>query len=79
MGQGSLLRTYYMNRNRLLYIRRNSRGLRRWSGVLFFLLVAVPKQSLLFILKRKQAHLRELWRGLAWHLGPHNVHQNHFL
>ena len=78
VGQGSLLRTYYMYRNRLLFIRRNSSGLRLWSGALFFLLVAVPKQSLRFLLKREQAHLRELWRGLAWHLGTHNVHQNHF-
>ncbi|GAA4346081.1 glycosyltransferase family 2 protein [Hymenobacter saemangeumensis] len=79
VGQGSVLRTYYMNRNRLLFIRRNSRGWRLWSGCLFFLLVAVPKNSLLFALRRQWDHLKALWRGLGWHLQGHNVHQNHYL
>lgn len=79
VGQGSVMRTYYMYRNRLLYIRRNSSGVRFWSGMLFFLLVAVPKQGLVYGLHLEQKYLSALWRGLKWHLQPHNVHQNHFL
>jgi GT2 family glycosyltransferase len=79
VGQGSVMRTYYMYRNRLLYIRRNSEGMRFWSGLLFFLFVAVPKQSLVFGLHLEHKYLQALWRGLRWHLQPHNVHQNHFL
>ena len=79
VGQGSVLRTYYMNRNRLLFIRRNSQGWRFWSGTLFFLFAAVPKHSLVFALRRQWPHLRALWRGLGWHLQGRNVHQNHFL
>lgn len=79
VGQGSVMRTYYMYRNRLLYIRRNSSGVRFWSGMLFFLFVAVPKQGLVYALKSEQKYLSALWRGLKWHLQPHNVHQNHFL
>ena len=80
MGQGSVLRTYYMNRNRLLFIRRNSPGLARgWSGCLFFLLVAVPKNSLRHALQGEWDHLWALWRGLGWHLQGHDVHQNEFL
>jgi GT2 family glycosyltransferase len=79
VGQGSVMRTYYMYRNRLLYIRRNSSGVRFWSGMLFFLFVAVPKQGLVYGLKSEQKYLSALWRGLKWHLQPHNVHQNHFL
>ncbi|MBO0356811.1 glycosyltransferase family 2 protein [Hymenobacter sp. BT186] len=79
VGQGSVMRTYYMYRNRLLYIRRNSSGVRFWSGMLFFLFVAVPKQGLVYGLHLEQKYLDALWRGLKWHLHPHNVHQNHFL
>lgn len=79
VGQGSVMRTYYMYRNRLLYIRRNSSGVRFWSGMLFFLFVAVPKQGLVYGLHLEQKYLGALWRGLKWHLHPHNVHQNHFL
>jgi GT2 family glycosyltransferase len=79
VGQGSVMRTYYMYRNRLLFIRRNSNGMRFWSGLLFFLFVAVPKQGLVFGLQLQQKYLQALWHGLRWHLKPHNVHQNHFL
>ena len=79
VGQGSVLRTFYMNRNRLLFIRRNSRGWRLWSGCLFFLLAAVPKNSLRHTLRAEWGHLRALWRGLGWHLQAHDVHQNEFL
>ena len=79
VGQGSVLRTYYMNRNRLLYIRRNSRNWQFWSGCLFFLLVAVPKNSLRHALRREWHHLAALWRGLGWHLQGHDVHHNDFL
>ncbi len=79
VGQGSVLRTYYMNRNRLLFIRRNSEGWRFWSGCLFFLLAAVPKNSLRHAVRGEWPHLRALWRGLGWHLQGHNVHRNHYL
>ncbi|GAB3588521.1 glycosyltransferase family 2 protein [Hymenobacter daeguensis] len=79
VGQGSVLRTYYLNRNRLLYIRRNARGWRLWSGCLFFLSVALPKISLRHASRREWDHLRALWRGLKWHLQGHNIHENHFL
>lgn len=79
VGQGSVLRTYYLNRNRLLFIRRNSQGWRFWSGCLFFLAAAVPKNSLVLAARRQWPHLRALWRGLGWHLQGHNVHENHFL
>ena len=79
VGRGSVLRTYYMHRNRLLFIRRNSAGLRRWCGALFFLLVAAPKQSLQHLLRGETQHLRAIWRGIAWHLRGHDVRQNHFL
>ncbi len=79
VGQGSVLRTYYMYRNRLLFLRRNAKGVRFWSGALFFLFVAVPKQCLVFGLRLQQNYLRALFRGLKWHFGARNVHQNHYL
>ncbi|WP_046243465.1 glycosyltransferase family 2 protein [Hymenobacter terrenus] len=79
VGQGSVLRTYYMNRNRLLYIRRNSQGWRFWSGCLFFLSIALPKNSLMYAYRRQWSHLRALWRGVGWHLQGNNIHVNHFL
>ena len=79
VGKASPLKTHYMYRNRLLFIRRNYAGRQRWSGALFFLLVAVPWHTLTFALRAEGKHLRALWRGVAWHLRPRKVRENRFL
>ena len=79
VGKASPLKTHYMYRNRLLFIRRNYTGRQRLSGALFFLLVAVPWHTLAFALRAEGEQLRALWRGVAWHLCPRNVTENRFL
>lgn len=79
VGRNSVLKTYYLHRNRLLFIRRNTTGLQRWSGLLFFLLVAAPKQTLVHILRGELAYVKAIGRGIAWHLRPRSVHHNDFL
>ncbi|WP_460607886.1 glycosyltransferase family 2 protein [Hymenobacter terrigena] len=74
VGKYSVLRTYYMNRNRLLFIRRNCSGWARWTSTLVFLAAALPKKALQHSLHREWQHLRALGRGLSWHLQhPHAV------
>ena len=68
VGKHSVLKTYYMNRNRLLFIRRNCRGWARWTSTLVFLAAALPKKALQHSLHREWPHLRALGRGLNWHL-----------
>ncbi len=79
VGKGSVLKTYYLNRNRLLYMRRNLEGWQQLVSILFFVLVAIPKNSLVFGLHRQWQHLKALWRGLGWHLSARNVHHNAFI
>lgn len=79
VGKASVLKTHYLYRNRLLFMRRNVRGWQFWSGLLFFLCVAVPRHTLAFGLKAQRDHLRAMWRGLRWHLQPRNVHHNQSL
>ena len=68
VGKASVLKTYYLNRNRLLFIRRNFRGWSRWTSTLVFLAAALPKKALEHSLHREWPHLRALGRGLRWHL-----------
>lgn len=68
IGKGSTLKTYYMTRNRLLYMRRNTAGLIKLSWILFFLFFSLPKNALMYTLKRDLQHARAFWRGLAWNL-----------
>jgi GT2 family glycosyltransferase len=68
VGKASVLKTYYMNRNRLLFIRRNFRGWSLITSSLVFLLLALPKSMLVFGLKGEWSYCRALWQGVKWHL-----------
>jgi len=66
IGKGSALKTYYMTRNRLLYMRRNTAGLTKFTWILFFLFFSLPKNTLMYTLKRDLQHAKAFWKGLAW-------------
>lgn len=66
IGKTSTLKTYYMTRNRLLFMRRNTIGTRKLIWVLFYLFFSLPKNALKYTTKRE--HARAFWRGIAWNL-----------
>ena len=68
IGKNSTLKTYYMTRNRLLFMRRHTRGATKLSWIIFFILFSIPKNSLMFMLKRETEHLRAFWRGCRWNI-----------
>jgi GT2 family glycosyltransferase len=68
VGKGSTLKTYYMSRNRVLYMRRNTSGFKKLTWILFFLLFSLPKNTLKFILQRDLEHFKAFWRGLLWNI-----------
>jgi GT2 family glycosyltransferase len=68
VGKLSLLKTYYINRNRLLFIRRNFSGLRKICSYLVFLLLAIPKRTLVHALHGEWDHCAALWKGVVWNL-----------
>jgi GT2 family glycosyltransferase len=72
VGKFSVLKTYYMNRNRLLFIRRNVKGWPFWTSTFIFLMAAIPKKALGFSMRREWKHLLALGRGLWWNLQNQN-------
>lgn len=68
IGKGSTLKTYYMTRNRLLYMRRNTTGVKKLTWILFFLFFSLPKNALMFTLKRDLRHAKAFWKGLMWNI-----------
>jgi len=81
VGKNSTLKTYYLTRNRLLYMRRNTRGLRRVAGVLYFLLLALPKNLFTYLRKQEMDHLKAFLRGTSWNMThlPNGKKLTHFL
>lgn len=67
-GKESPLKTYYLNRNRLLFIRRNLTGFQKLSAILFFCFLALPKNGLSLLLKGDFLRAFKLIQGFAWNL-----------
>lgn len=63
VGRVSPLKTFYMTRNRLWFMRRHFAGGRWGLFQVFFWLLTVPKNSLLYIFRGELDLLRAFWRG----------------
>lgn len=68
VGKNSTLKTYYMTRNRLLYLRRNSSGLSKVIAMAFFLIFALPKNIMKYLYQREIEHVKAFWKGCTWNL-----------
>ena len=72
VGKMSTLKTFYLNRNRILFMRRNRSGWQLAGFTLFLLFLTIPKNSLLYIVKGEFKHLKAFWKAMTWHLrNPH--------
>lgn len=78
-GKGSTLKTYYLTRNRLLYQRRNVKGIKLIVSLIFFMLVSIPKNSLSYAIKGKKDMLKAFWKGIIWNLNAKDIHKNESL
>lgn len=66
-GKESPLKTYYLTRNRILFMKRNYPG---WPFMIFsgyFSVFTIPFNSVKFMVLGKFAHFRSFWRGILWH------------
>jgi GT2 family glycosyltransferase len=67
-GKMSPFKTYYLNRSRLMYLRRNVKGPTLLIATLFQIFVAIPKNLTVFLLKKDKGHFKAYTRMLGWHL-----------
>ncbi len=66
------LKTYFLNRNRVLFMRRNfGGGLRILPFYLFLFFVAMPKNALQFLLRGETDNLKAFLQGVFWNFFPH--------
>ncbi len=68
IGKNSPLKTYYMSRNRLLFMRRHTHGFKKLSWIVFFILFSIPKSILIFTLKKDWNNLKGFLKGVKWNL-----------
>ncbi len=67
-GRNSPFKTYYVNRNRLLFARRNYDAKTRVLNYLYYSFIALPKNILSFLLKGEVQQAKAFWRGYIYNL-----------
>lgn len=66
IGKENRLKTYYMARNRLLYMRRNTHGVDLFISWTFYLVFALPRNLLKYLFRYKEGHLSAFFKGIIW-------------
>ncbi|HEV7621305.1 MAG TPA: glycosyltransferase family 2 protein, partial [Flavisolibacter sp.] len=66
-GKSSPLKTFYLTRNRILFMRRNIALPGFLVFILYFILFTIPKNTANYYLKKQKDHLRSFWRAIGWH------------
>jgi GT2 family glycosyltransferase len=69
-GKSSPLKTYYLTRNRILFMRRNSRLSHFLVFIAYFICFTIPKNTWTFLFKGQKEHLKSFWKGIFWHFDP---------
>ena len=78
-GKMSPLRVYYMNRARLIYLRRNVSGFPFLIAIIFQLCISIPKNAFIFLMKGHSGHFKAYHQAVMWnlsHLFSKDIHSN---
>lgn len=75
VGKESVLKTYFMVRNRWLFIRRNTRWLTTMMFSAYYLLIPIPYLLIKYLAKGRLDLLKATFRGIAWNLS-HSTQSN---
>jgi hypothetical protein len=66
VGKKSALKEYFMNRNRILFIRRNANFFQRLFFYFFFLLIVTPRNLITYIKDGDTVFIRMLFKAIWW-------------
>lgn len=69
VGKDSPLKTYFMTRNRMLYMRRHAPWWSRIGFMAYWFAVASPIHVFRYAVAGKRKHLEAFRKAMAWHLG----------
>ncbi|MDD2792814.1 MAG: glycosyltransferase family 2 protein [Sediminibacterium sp.] len=68
VGKQSALKEYFMNRNRILYIRRNAPWWKALVFYVYFLLVVTPRNMAAYLKQGNNHFIQQLWRAIWWNV-----------
>ena len=76
MGKNNPLKTYYMFRNRWLYMRRIEKGKNYYLFLIYFLTISIPKNLFTHLFKRELQHMQSIFKSLIWNLLHPQIQRN---
>ncbi|WKV12906.1 glycosyltransferase family 2 protein [Marivirga harenae] len=68
VGKNSPFKTYYMNRNRILFVKRNFNGIKRFIGLFYLFFIVSPSKLLKYFIYREKDHFKAYLNAVKWHL-----------
>lgn len=66
VGKTSTLKTYYITRNRILFMRRNKSRMDVVLFTLFLVLATIPKNAIAYLIRGEREHLSVFLRAIWW-------------
>ncbi len=68
VGQKSALKEYFMNRNRVLFIRRNAKLYQQWIFFFYFMVAVVPRNIIVYCKHKQWGFIAVLFRSVWWNI-----------
>jgi GT2 family glycosyltransferase len=68
VGESSELKEYFMNRSRILFIRRNAPKLKQFIFYCYFLGIVAPKNVISYLRKKKVRFIKPLFKAIWWNI-----------
>jgi GT2 family glycosyltransferase len=65
-GKSSALKTFYLTRNRILFMRRNVSPAAFLVFAVYFVCLTIPKNTAVYLFRGQRDHLRSFWKGILW-------------
>lgn len=67
-GKTSALKEFFMNRNRILFIRRNAPGFKKLFFYGYFILFVTPRNVIRYVKKKQYSFIPVLFKAIAWNI-----------
>ncbi len=76
VGKESMIKTYFMTRNRMLFIRRNTGYLNTIAFSCYFILFASTKQIFIYLKKGRKDLIKWVFKGVLWNFSHSKKSKN---
>ena len=76
VGKQSAIKEYFMNRNRLLFERRNASAVQFFVFCIYFIVLVTPRNIINYIMQKQYVFIKWLCKAIWWNI-TNNVNSSH--